>query len=281
MKRSRRTPINRYKLYQVFKYILYAFLSLNVYWFFAEEHAANKLLYPDGVGLGDIYDAYTATIDTGAWVVLLLMFELETYILEDRHFTRPVTWSLHFVRAISYALIVRMFFGYIQTLTSVLDVSVMAGISDVCTLVSDGWSYSHGFEEYTLLTAANCSSFSSATSFLQFADAHAVVDAAGHSAIVWLAWVDVINAGTWLLVVVVLEIDVFLQERNRFEGAILRTSNFAKFVLYTILFIAAVYWGVYGDFVDFWDAFLWLLAFFFIEMNVVEWRREEQEAASR
>ena len=84
----------------------------------------------------------------------------------------------------------------------------------------------------------------------------------------------------WLLVVAILEIDVYLQERNRFEGAVLRASNAAKFLLYAILFVAAVYWGVYGDFVDFWDAFLWLLAFFFIEMNVVEWRREEQEAAS-
>ena len=29
--------INRYTLYQAFKYSLYAFLTLNVYWFFAEE----------------------------------------------------------------------------------------------------------------------------------------------------------------------------------------------------------------------------------------------------
>ena len=276
----RRKLISRYTLYQVFKYTLYAFLSLNVYWFFAEEHAANKLLYPDGVGLGDIYDAYTAAIDTAAWVVLLLMFELETYILEDRHFTRRVTWSLHIMRAISYALIIRSFFGYIQTLGSVLDVSIMNGVSDLCSLVSDGWSYSDDLEEYTLLTAANCGSFSSATSFLQFADAKAVVDAAGHSAIVWLAWIDVINAGVWLLVVAVLEIDVYLQERHRYEGAILRVSTITKFLLYATLFFAAVYWGVYGDFVDFWDAFLWLLAFFFIEMNVVEWRREEEQTDS-
>jgi hypothetical protein len=238
------------------------------------------LLYPDGVGLGDLYDAYTAAIDTAAWLVLLLMFELETYILEDRHFSRPVTWSLHAVRVICYALIVRMFFGYIQTLGSVLDVSVMAGVSDLCGLVSNGWSYSHDLEEYTLLTAANCGSFSTATSFLEFTDARAVVDAAGHAAIVWLAWVDVINAGVWLLVVVNLEIDVYLQERNRYEGAILQISTVAKFILYAILFAAGVYWWIYGDFVDFWDAFLWLLAFFFIEMNVVEWRREEQEARS-
>lgn len=277
---NRRIRINRYTLYQVFKYTLYTFLSLNVYWFFAEEFAANKLLYPDGVAPGDIYDAYTAAIDTAAWVVLLLLFELETYILEDRQFTRRVTWSLHILRAVCYALIVRSFFGYIQTLMSILDVSVMAGISDLCTLVSDGWSYSHDIEEYTTLTAANCATFSTETSFLFFADARAVVDAAGHTAIVWLAWVDVINAGVWLLVVFVLEVDVYLQERNRYEGAILRISTASKFVLYAILFAAAVYWGIYGDFVDFWDAFLWLLAFFFIEMNVVEWRKESAATES-
>ncbi len=269
--------INRYTLYQVFKYALYIFLAMNVYWFFAEEYQANFLLYPDGVRLGDLYDAYAATIDTAAWVVLLLMFELETYILEDHHFTRPVTLSLHVLRAVCYALIIRVVFGYIGNLQSVEDVSLLAGVTDLCSLVSDNWSYSHDFEEYTLLTVANCVSFSSANSFLEFADARAVVDAAGHAAIVKLAWVDVINAAVWLLVVLVLEIDVRLQERNRYEGLMLRLSNITKVILYAILFAAAVYWGVYGDFVDCWDAFLWLLAFFFIEMNVVEWRQEELE----
>jgi hypothetical protein len=272
--------VNRYTLYQLFKYTLYVFLSMNVYWFFVEEFAANKLLYPDGVTLADIMDAYVATVDTLAWVILLLMFELETYVLEDRHFTRPVTWSLHSLRALCYVFIVYSFWGYIGNLLSVSNVSAFAGVTDLCALVSDSWSYSHDFEEYTLLTAQNCGIFSTANSFLVFADARAVVDSVGHAAIVRLAWVDVINAGVWLLVVLVLELDVFLQERNRYEGLLLRASTVSKFVLYSILFLAAVYWGIYGDFVDFWDAFLWLLAFFFIEMNVVEWRREEQEAAS-
>lgn len=273
--------VNRYTLYQAFKYVLYVFLSMNVYWFFVEEHAANVLLYPDGVGLRDIIDAYAATVDTAAWVVLLLMFELETYILEDRHFTRAVTWSLHSLRAICYAFIVYAVTGYVGNLLSVLDVSAMTGVSDLCSLVSDGWSYSHDFEEYTLLTAANCGSFSTATSFLEFADARAVVDHAGHRAIVWLAWVDVVNATVWLAVVLILEIDVRLQERGLYEGLVLHASTVSKLLLYSILFIAAVYWGIYGDFVDFWDAFLWLLAFFFIEMNVVEWRHEtlEEQAA--
>ena len=273
--------VDRHTLYQAFKYTLYLFLALNVYWFFTEEFAANRLLYPDGVRFGDIIDAYAATVDTAAWVVLLLMFELETYILEDRHFTRRVTWTLHTLRAFCYAFIVYAFSGYIGNLISVKDVSPLASVADLCALVGDNWSYSHGFEEYTPITAGNCSSFSSAAAFQQFNDARAVVDAGGLAAIIRLAWVDVINAGVWLLVVLVLEADVRLQERNLYKGFILRASNAAKFILYGILFLAAVYWGVYGDFVDFWDAFLWLLAFFFIELNVVEWRQEalEEQAA--
>jgi hypothetical protein len=75
-------------------------------------------------------------------------------------------------------------------------------------------------------------------------------------------------------VVLVLEIDIRLQKRNRLEGLFLRISNFSKSILYAILFFAAIYWGLNGDFVDFWDAFLWLVAFIFIELNVFDWRQE-------
>ena len=86
-----------------------------------------------------------------------------------------------------------------------------------------------------------------------------------------------INSAVWLLVVLVLEIDVRLQERNRLEGVALRMSNLSKYILYSILLLAAIYWGIKGDFVDFWDAFLWLVAFVFIELNVFEWRQETEE----
>jgi hypothetical protein len=80
-----------------------------------------------------------------------------------------------------------------------------------------------------------------------------------------------------LLVVLVLEIDVRLQEHNRYEGLAYRISAILKFALYATLLYAAIYWGMKGDFVDFWDAFLWLVAFVFIELNVVEWRKEARE----
>ena len=270
--------INSSRLYQLFKYTVYAFLTFNIYLFFDEEFAAAALQFPNGIAPVDMIEAYSATVDTLAWVVLLLMFELETYALDDDKFTRTTTWLLHGLRAICYAFIVYAFYGYIANLAFVVDIVSLAGVSDVCALLPGEWSWATTLDEYERITAANCASWSEAGVFVQFRDLPAIVDPAGLTDIVRLAWVDVINAAVWLLVVLVLEIDVRLQERNRFEGLALKLSGAAKFVLYGILFLAAVYWGIKGDFVDFWDAFLWLVAFVFIELNVFEWREEENLA---
>lgn len=269
--------ISRATLFQFFKYIIYVLLAINVYLFFSDEFLAAKLLYPQGIGVRDIIGAYAATIDTAAWVVLLLMFELETHTLDDKQFTKSVAWVLHGLRTVCYGFIVYAFFGYVGNLESVQAVAPLAGVSDLCSLVDDQWAYSVDFEQYTAITAANCQAFSSAGAFLQFNDARAVVDASGLAAIVGLAWIDVVNSAVWLLVVLVLEVDVRLQEFQRFEGWALRISTIAKIILYATLLYAAIYWGFKGAFVDFWDAFLWLVAFVLIELNVFEWRQEDKE----
>ena len=208
------------------------------------------------------------------------MFELETYVLEDRHFTKPVALTLHGLRAICYGFIVYAFYGYVVNLLFFDGTMALASIDDLCLLADQQWAYATNLDEYVAITAANCETLSSASSFLRLDGMQAVVDQSGFDSLRGLAWIDVINSGVWLLVVLVLEIDVRLQERNRLEGAALRISTFMKFGLYSTLLFAAVYWGIEGDFLDFWDAFLWLVAFVFIELNVFEWRAEELEQAA-
>ena len=269
--------ISRDNVYKLFKYSVYAALTVNVYLFFSEEWAAAAHRFVDGIAREDIIEGFAASIDTAAWVVLLLMFELETYVLDDEQFTRRTTWTLHGLRAVCYAFIVYSFYGYVTKLIFVLGAMPLPNVNDLCALVDGQWAYAVDFDEYEVLTAANCGSMSSATAFHKYMGIATVVDARGLTDIVRLAWVDVINSGVWLLVVLVLEVDVYLQEANRLEGRILRVSNASKFVLYTLLLFAAIYWGIKGDFVDFWDAFLWLVAFVFIELNVFEWRKESLE----
>jgi hypothetical protein len=255
-------------------------LTVNAYLFFASEIAASAHQFSNGIATVDLIEAFAATIDTVAWVVLLLLFELETYLLDDKHFTRTVTLTLHTLRAVCYVFITYAFYGYIVNLTSLFGVSTMADSLSLCSLAADNWVYATTLDEFTEINSTNCGSLSSATTFLQFDGMRAVVDAAGLNAIRMLAWVDIINAAVWLLVVIVLEVDVRLQEKNQLEGIALRASNAIKIILYSLLFLAAVYWGVASDFVDFWDAFLWLVAFIFIELNVFEWRQESITSAS-
>ena len=272
--------MNSHSLFQFFKYVVYVMLAMNIYWFFAEEVAAAALQFPGGVAAGDLIEAFSATIDTAAWVVLLLLFELETYVLEDRHFTKGVTLTLHGLRALCYAFIVYAFFGYIENLTFLYETSLLDGVHSACALLPEPWAWATTLDEYAELTAANCATFSADSTLYRFRDMFAVVDAAGLTDIRRLAWVDVINAAVWLLIVLLLEIDVRLQERGQFEGKAFAFSSAAKVVLYGTLLLAAAYWGFKGDFVDFWDAFLWLVAFVFIERNIFEWRQEELAESS-
>ena len=98
---------------------------------------------------------------------------------------------------------------------------------------------------------------------------------------IWLAATDFINAAAWILVVLVLEVEVrsVLSSRRlgKSGGGVIYPI---KLSLYFILFAAAVYWGFEGEFLDFWDAILWLFAFFVIERNVASWREETDSAAA-
>ncbi|MFC1695468.1 hypothetical protein ACFL1C_05015, partial [Pseudomonadota bacterium] len=98
---------------------------------------------------------------------------------------------------------------------------------------------------------------------------------------VWgLAVIDIINAGTWLVIVILLEVEVWMQLREGLTDRLMKLGKYLKTFFYSVLFIAAAYWGFEGSFLDFWDAFLWLVAFIFIELNIFQWHEELEEEQS-
>ncbi|QDP00081.1 hypothetical protein [Thalassotalea sp. PS06] len=268
--------------YQAFKYLIYALLAYNVVLFFQEESLASEVTFASGFTFGSLIEAFSSTIDTAAWVVLLLLFELETYVLEDNKIKGTTKWSLHGVRIFCYLFIVYAFYGYCTKLGLLSGFST-TDITELCSL--DGnWQYMTTLNEYVAITQQNCQSFANTGGFFSYPDIAVVTNDEDLFATYGLAWVDVINAGAWLFVVLMLELDVRIQlghVRNAFWE---KYSHLIKGFIYSILLIAAIFWGFEGDFVDFWDAFLWLVAFFLIELNVFEWQAEnaqqQQEATS-
>jgi hypothetical protein len=95
--------------------------------------------------------------------------------------------------------------------------------------------------------------------------------------VIRLAVIDIVNAATWLVIVVLLEVEVFLQSKDRLTNSMMIGGKYIKGFFYVLLFVCAAYWGFKGSFLDFWDAFLWLVAFIFIELNIFQWHGETEE----
>ncbi len=264
----------RYRLFTGVKYLVYALLSVNVWLFLQEELLALEHTFVDGFSPGQIIQVFSATIDTAAWVILLLLFELETSVLDDSRITGAVKWGLHGLRGICYVAIVYAFTGYYAELATLYQ-TVLLPVRDACSLVGADYSLLLDLDEYVPLDATNCAAVGSEIWRLTGFDI--IADPQTLGAARWLAWTDVINSGAWILVCVVLEVEVRLQLRGQLSSGIMAGTRVVKYVLYGVLFGAAAYWGYAGDFLDFWDAALWLFAFIFIELNVFEWQYETSQ----
>ena len=81
------------------------------------------------------------------------------------------------------------------------------------------------------------------------------------------AWLDVGNSIVWLAISAMIWIDILRPAEADSVG--FRGRSAVKLLLYAAVFAFAVAWGVAGDGLDFYDAILWILCFFVIEVNVL------------
>lgn len=261
----------------MFKYAIYTLLAVNFFLFFQENNAAVAHTFSDGVGLSQIGEAYSDTIDSFAWVLLLLLFEIETYIISDKYLTNRVKTSLFVIRSLCYAFIFYSVYGYISRYIAVISTTSFS-VADACQLVGTQFTEIISLNEYEPITATSCLELNN-HQLIRLSGTDIIGSIGSYQIIENLAFVDVINALAWVLVVVILEIDVYLQTSHRIMGPFLALSNWIKGGLYSTLLGCAIYWWIDGGFLDFWDAFLWLTAFVFIEMNIFEWQEEIQKQA--
>jgi len=262
-------------VFNVFKYAVYALLTYDGLLFFYGDIAASAQTFGAAVDWRNAIEAYAATFDTLSWIALLLLFELETAIIPDRWLRGWVKWLIKSLAGICYFIIFYSFYGYIYkygVLTNLLPFN----IGDVCSLLGSDYTWIRTLDEYQPFDQVACAIMNGQPLF-QIAGTEiigtqtAIIDAQR------LAMVDVVNAADWLLIVALLEIEVFLQLKDKLTSTIMVAFKYAKILLYGLLFVLAAYWGVKSSFLDFWDAFLWLVAFIFIELNMFQWHEETEE----
>jgi hypothetical protein len=264
--------LHPHTLFRLFKYTIYCLLTFNALLFFQEDYAASREVFSDGIALHQLTDAFSATIDTAAWLVLLLLFELETAVIPDEKLSGNLKWALMLVRAGSYTFIVLALAGYIAKYGLVSDAFAFE-TADVCALVGSGFTWVQDLDQYPAIDLAACAALQGQP-LLQIKDTQIIGTVEAVQAIRNLAIVDIVNAANWLVIVVLLEAEVLLQLKSLLTERMVLLTKIGKGILYSILLVCAIYWGLLGDFLDFWDAFLWLVAFIFIEMNIFQWHEE-------
>ena len=267
--------LNKARLYQIFKYSVFVLLIGNAAYYFYEGLRSVSYTYENGVGWGDIIVAYDGAIDTAAWIILLIILELETEILDDNVLTGPVWWGLAALSWLCYIFIVYSVYGYWSTTSIPGGFEAYAG-PDPCGLIAQGSSFVKSLDDYVLLDSDNCALLGQGALYNQ--DLNMVASAKNFDVLNRLAWLDVVNSVVWLVVVSILQLEVYLQSSRLFGTKFFTAYKYAKIFFYVVLAICAYYWLRLGDGVGAWDAFLWLVAFFFIEMNVLSWQEETAHA---
>ena len=262
---------------QYIKWLIYTLLLVNFALYIRDDWQIAVHTMRDGGSFLDWTGAFATSIDELAWFILLFLLELETYVLSDETLEGPIRWIIQAIRIPCYIFLAHTLYAFGIYVYDLLLVIPVSNITNLCQLAAADVSYAENLE-YTLLDHTNCASLSSASQFFYIEPDLVVTDSKGLAVELHLAWLDLVEAFTWLCILFTIELMVRLQDRGITKDPVIRTTNIAKLVLYSILWGAAAYWIFKGHWMFAWDEFLWIAGFAAIEMNVADWRKEIDEA---
>ena len=266
---------------QVIKVTVYALLLVNFGLYILEDIEAASHEMRNGGSFLKWMRAFATTIDESAWFILLLLFELETYVLSDELQERPLVMRLvHGVRLVCYLVLAHSIYAFGVIYWEISNAQAVEGVTRLCELLGQDLSFVRNIE-YTTITAENCNALSSAGQFFYTEPGLVVSDAEGLALEQRLALVDWLEVVVWLLILATIEIMVRLQDRGITRGRFVTAIESSKLFLYTGLWAMAAWWAYLGHYYYAWDETLWIVGFFAIEANMNEWKKEIEAEEAR
>ena len=264
---------------QLLKLVVYSLLIFNFFLYIRDDFVTSSHTLRSGSTFLEITRSFATTIDESAWITLLLLFELETYLLSDDPLSRSKALLMQVIRLICYVSLAHTLYAWFGNLMELYASVPIEGVTNLCQMVSEDVSYAFNLV-YTEINQSNCASLSTATQFF-YVDPPTFLIVEDHAGLViekQLAWIDLFEAITWLVILFTIEVAVWLQDRNIGKGFIFKVLKATKLSLYSLLWTAVAYWIYRGHYMFAWDEFVWIAGFTAIEMNMIEWRKEINEA---
>ena len=255
------------------KAALYALLLANFGYYLFEDWSRTSFSLTDAASFYDWVREFNTSLDEVAWFTLLLIFELETYVLDESGWSPGVARIVLATKLIAFCLIGHTLYVNFTALTEILGpVSASAG-SDLCDLADTGQSWLFNLD-YTLITSEMCDVLPKAPQYWEIPGEPVVTSSAGLDLARRLAWCDFMETAAWLSLGASMETAIRITDRRVTSGYAVTALGWLKFGLYALILALGIYWAYCGHWVYLWDELLWIFGFAFLEVNLDGWREE-------
>ena len=269
--------ITKESAFRIFKVVIFWVLMINLLYYLYEDVTA-YLYLAAGSALSDVLEAFAVTIDYVAWMVLIVLFETETSAQSKDRLTGTRKWVITGLTAACYVVLVYAAYGYAAALADSYHYEPLDS-KPACYYANTGFAYLSLEARPIELTHLNCGAFAGKELFKSPTD-NLIATQPNVLALQKLGWVDVFNANAWLIIVLLFQIEVSLKQASKLTKRRLFNVMVWKVAAYLVLLVCAIYWTVYSAFIDSWDAWLWLLAFILIDLNMLGLDESRNQRAS-
>lgn len=262
------------------KWFVYGWLFINFLQYVQDDILAYHSSLPADASLADIILTFRTSIDVAAWLVLIVVFELETHALPDAAFTRWMDRVFTAIKGLCYTCIAYAAYGYFADTLDLYDLIPLGHIDDLCSVAGQGLFLQLDAADYSEISLAGCSALNAGSEFFQIRGQTSIVSANELDSIRTMGWLDFGNAIVWIVVVILIDVEVHLQNADKFGSKRLSYARLFKMLGYGFLIGACLMWFFYGYALYTWDAFLWIFGFWAIELNLAEWEQERLKELS-
>ena len=255
------------------KAALYALLLANFGYYLFEDWSRTSFSLTDAASFYDWVQEFNTSLDEVAWFTLLLIFELETYVIDESGWSPGLARIVLSIKLIAFCLIGHTLYVNFSALTEILGpVSASAG-SNLCDLADTGQSWLFNLD-YTLITSEMCDVLPKAPQYWEIPGEPVVTSSAGLDLARRLAWCDFMETAAWWSVGASMEAAIRITDRGVTSGYAVTALGWLKFGLYALILALGIHWAYHGHWVYLWDELLWIFGFAFLEVNLDGWREE-------
>ena len=246
------------------RFVIYLALFLNTFYYFYLDGVTYSVLEA-GAPLIQHVQTFATTIDYGGWLFLMIAFQLQTYWeYQSRISRKQLFWLVGLISAGAGCLFLALYLFVLDY--EYYDHFARFPSENVCALADAETYFLDDWQLYNELTSENCVALSETEVYLHGLEP-TLISARNLGEGIELAIIEVVNAGVWIILVGLVQFGLLAERIWPERTRLLVILGRVKLLFYVVLVVDALYWLLYGLWVDAWDAFLWLFAVMAVQMK--------------